>query len=117
MIVEISSRISNLSKMSNYIRKIVDTVDAISEEMNLLALNAVIEAARAGEAGKDKDEVVLSIESITTIAEESSASTEEVSASVEEQTATIEEIVRMTEELKNMANKLENVIREFQIDK
>ena len=66
--------------------------------------------------GRDKDEVVLSIESITSIAEQSSASTQEVSASVEEQTATIEEIARMTEDLKNMADELEDIIGKFQIE-
>lgn len=67
--------------------------------------------------GKGKEEVVASIESITSIAEESSAATEEVSASIEEQTATIEEIAEMTEQLKDMANKLESLIKEFQVEK
>ncbi|RKD23639.1 methyl-accepting chemotaxis sensory transducer with Cache sensor [Caminicella sporogenes DSM 14501] len=44
--------VNNLSEKANVIGNIADTITAISEQTNLLALNAAIEAARAGEAGK-----------------------------------------------------------------
>ncbi len=44
--------IGNLGDQSQKIGTIVDTISAISEQTNLLALNAAIEAARAGEHGR-----------------------------------------------------------------
>ncbi|WP_058485732.1 methyl-accepting chemotaxis protein [Defluviitalea phaphyphila] len=44
--------VENLSKVSKQIQYILDTVDEISRQTHLLALNASIESARAGEAGK-----------------------------------------------------------------
>ncbi|WP_213941772.1 methyl-accepting chemotaxis protein [Pseudomonas sp. dw_612] len=47
-----SSEIKRLSVMAVDISKVLDVIRAISEQTNLLALNAAIEAARAGEAGR-----------------------------------------------------------------
>lgn len=44
--------ITSLSERSNEIGSIVEVITGISDQTNLLALNAAIEAARAGEAGK-----------------------------------------------------------------
>jgi methyl-accepting chemotaxis protein len=44
--------IATLSRYSEQIGQITDTITGIAKQTNLLALNAAIEAARAGEAGR-----------------------------------------------------------------
>ena len=48
----VAARIGQLGKSSEEIGKIVAVIDDLSDQTNLLALNAAIEAARAGEQGR-----------------------------------------------------------------
>ncbi len=49
---KVSEKVSELSGFAETITSITTTIHAISEQTNLLALNAAIEAARAGEQGR-----------------------------------------------------------------
>jgi methyl-accepting chemotaxis protein len=48
----VTEAVSSLGERSDQIGSIVETITGISEQTNLLALNAAIEAARAGEQGR-----------------------------------------------------------------
>jgi methyl-accepting chemotaxis protein len=47
-----SEQIGHLSEKVNQISKVISTIREVTEQINLLALNASIEAARAGEQGR-----------------------------------------------------------------
>ena len=48
----LSDQINTLAQSANSITSIAETIQGVSEQTNLLALNAAIEAARAGEQGR-----------------------------------------------------------------
>lgn len=62
-----------------------------------------------------KDQILMSMETLSAVAEENSAATEEANASIEEQAASAEEISSTSEELSNMAQNLQNLISKFKI--
>lgn len=67
----VSEVISNLSKKSNEIGEVVDFISGITEQINLLALNASIEAARAGEAGKGFTVVANEVNKLAALSKDS----------------------------------------------
>ncbi|SHH77382.1 methyl-accepting chemotaxis protein [Clostridium magnum] len=63
--------ISDLSVKSNEIGKVVEFISGITEQINLLSLNASIEAARAGEAGRGFTVVANEVKKLAELSKES----------------------------------------------
>lgn len=63
----------------------------------------------------NKEEVILAIESISSVTEETAASTEELSASMEEQAATVETISQNADDLASIIDKLYELVNKFKI--
>jgi len=75
-IQETSKRIKRLGESSQEISEIVDLISDITEQTNILALNASIQAASAGEAGRGFTVVA---EEVQRLAERSSEATKQIS--------------------------------------
>ncbi|AGA70677.1 methyl-accepting chemotaxis protein [Desulfitobacterium dichloroeliminans LMG P-21439] len=114
--VKTMERVSTISKQQA--EKVISSKDKyrlIAEAMDG-AIKAVEELNVSGaEMEKMKNEILLSLQNLSAIAEENSAATEEVTASMEEQTASIEEIAASAEGMSDLAKNLNTIITRFKV--
>jgi methyl-accepting chemotaxis protein len=91
----ISTTVVKLSDETKYAEEIISTVQDLSSQSNLLAVNASIEAARAGDQGKGFAVVAQEIKSL---ADQSKNATDKITQILQEIRKSVASVVMATEE-------------------
>ncbi len=116
--LSITAKLSVISDKANKISTVITTINKISDQTNLLSLNAAIEAEKAGEFGKGFSVVAREI---SRLAEQTAISTKDIEYMVREMQGSVSsgvmemdkfsrEVKTGTDEIQKMGDKLTEII-------